>query len=216
MGGPPVKVTTPEDAPFPLTNVDKYVLSLTDEEYQYHDWEEVKNIIAENNLSVLKRKPSDLRRYMEWTTQTKAEYESMTNYLLHHRLPKTWGCLPFIPASTIPFEDPSDYKVLLNDWPYGLTPNLTHIVVWSRIAIETDVETGDMTPDSRHDTEAFVRRFFIDRLGPGGDDKVLWFKNWVALQSVRALEHIHVIVRDIDKEVLDEWTKDLDCHKLLN
>ncbi|KAI1460665.1 hypothetical protein F4805DRAFT_454592 [Annulohypoxylon moriforme] len=207
---------TPDDAPFPLTDVDRWVLSLTDEEYHYHDWEEMKQIIGENNLSVLKRKPSDLRRYMKWTAETKAEYGSMTNYLIKNRLPQTWGSPPFTPTSTIPFDNPSDYRVLINDWPYGLTPNMTHIVVWSRTPIETDPETGDMTPESRRTVTNFVKQFFIDKLGPDGDDRVLWFKNWVALQSVRALEHIHVIVKDVEKSLLDEWTNELDCHKLLN
>ncbi|KAI0115147.1 hypothetical protein F4814DRAFT_308426 [Daldinia grandis] len=215
MSDVPIKVG-PEDAPFPLTDVDKWILSLTDEEYQYHDWEDVKKIIEENNLSVLKRKPSDLRRYMKWTAEIKTEYGSMTNYLMEHRLPKVWGSPPFKPASTTPFEDPSDYRVLINDWPYGMMPNMTHIVVWSRTTIPTDPETGDMTAESRDTVKDFVKSFFIDKLGPGGDDKVLWFKNWVALQSVRALEHIHIIVRDVDKATLDKWTEELDCHRLLN
>ncbi|KAI2466582.1 hypothetical protein F4781DRAFT_349541 [Annulohypoxylon bovei var. microspora] len=215
MSDAPVKVAV-DDAPFPLTDVDRWVLSLTDEEYHYHDWEEMKQIIGENNLSVLKRKPSDLRRYMKWTAETKAEYGSMTNYLIKHRLPKAWGSPPFIPASTIPFDDPSDYRVLINDWPYGLTPNMTHIVVWSRTTIETNPETGDMTSESRRTVTNFVKEFFTDKLGPDGDDRVLWFKNWVALQSVRALEHIHIIVKDIEKTLLDEWTRELDCHRLPN
>lgn len=128
---------------------------------------------------------------MKWTAETKAEYGSMTNYLIKHRLPQTWGSPPFIPASTIPFDDPSDYRVLLNDWPYGLTPDMTHIVVWSRTPIETDPETGDMTPESRRTVSNFVQEFFIDKLGPDGSDRVLWLKNWVALQSVRALERMY-------------------------
>jgi hypothetical protein len=36
----------PEEAPFPLTDVDKWVLSLTDEEFHYHDWEEMRKIIG--------------------------------------------------------------------------------------------------------------------------------------------------------------------------
>jgi hypothetical protein len=89
-------------------------------------------IPGENNLSVLKRKPSDLRRYMEWTIKIKAQYGSMTNYLMVFRLPKAWGSPPFTPASSVPFADPSDYRVLTNDWPYGLTPDITHLVVWLR------------------------------------------------------------------------------------
>lgn len=34
------------DAPFPLTDTDKYVLSQTDEEYSYHYWDELKEIIG--------------------------------------------------------------------------------------------------------------------------------------------------------------------------
>lgn len=153
---------------------------------------------------------------MKWTAETKAEYGSMTNYLMAHRLPKTWGPPPFKPASDVPFADPSDYRVLINDWPYGMTPNMTHIVVWSRTPIETDNVRGDMTPESRKVVSDFIQRFFIDRLGPGGGDQVLWFKNWVALQSVRALEHIHVIVRDVEKDILDEWARELECHRLQN
>lgn len=161
----------------------------------------------------MKRKPSDLRRYMKWTAETKAKYGSMTQYLLAHRLPKIWGAPPFTPKSNIPFEDPSDYSVLLNDWPYGLTSDITHIVVWSRTPIKTDAQTGDMTPESRSTIQDFVQRFFIDRLGPGGEDRVLWFKNWVALQSVPALEHIHLMVKDVGQDILDEWTRKIDGHE---
>ena len=36
-----------EDHPFPLTDTDRYVLSLTDEQYVHHDWADLKNIIGE-------------------------------------------------------------------------------------------------------------------------------------------------------------------------
>ncbi|KAI1116969.1 hypothetical protein F5Y14DRAFT_12892 [Nemania sp. NC0429] len=200
--------TPPEEPPFPLTEVDKWVLSLTDEEFHYHDWEDLKKIIGGNDLAVLKRKPSDLRRYMAWTTETKAQYGSMTNYLLTHRLPKAWGSPPFTPASSVPFHDKSDYSVLINDWPYGLTTDIAHIVVWSRTIIDTDPQTGDMTLESREVVSNFVKRVFIDKLGPEGEAKVLWFKNWVALQSVRTLEHIHVMVKDASPELLRGWTQE--------
>ena len=41
-----------------------------------------------------------------------------------------------------------------------------------------------------------------------GDDRVLWFRNWTGLQSVRGLEHVHVLVRDAPKVLLDRWTRD--------
>jgi hypothetical protein len=126
----------------------------------------------------------------------------MTAYLIQHRLP--WGSPPFTYNSSIPFSDPSDFKILLNDWPYGVTDDITHIVVWSKTPIATDEETGDVTGESRAVIRAFVKRTFVDRLGDG--ERVLWFKNWVQLQSVRALEHIHILVRNATKEDLEFWT----------
>ncbi|KJZ77038.1 hypothetical protein HIM_03359 [Hirsutella minnesotensis 3608] len=195
----------PQEPPFPLTSVDKWVLSQTDDEFKKHDWANLQHIIETNQLSVLKRKPSDLRRYMKWTSEIKAEYGSMTQYILANRLPKAWGRPPFAPESHVPFEKPADYAVLINDWPYGLEPGIVHIVVWSRTLIPTDSESGDLTPESRALVQDFVKRYFVDALGPGGEGQVLWFKNWVALQSVRTLEHFHVLVRDVDDEILERW-----------
>ena len=65
-----------------------------------------------------------------------------------------------------------------------------------------------MTPKSRAQVQEFVQRTFVDRVRdlPGDKDKVQWFKNWTALQSVPGLEHLHVLVRDIPREIIAEWT----------
>lgn len=44
-----------EEHPFPLTDVDRWVLSQTDEEYQKHSWDELKDIVGMNgnNMSTL-------------------------------------------------------------------------------------------------------------------------------------------------------------------
>jgi hypothetical protein len=75
-------------------------------------------------------------------------------------------------------------------------------VVWSKTPIPTG-EDGDLTPESRRNLEGWVRRTFGEMVG---EEKVLWFKNWVHLQSVRALEHFHVLVRGASKEDLEFWT----------
>ena len=72
--------------------------------------------------------------------------------------------------------------------------------------------TGDVTAESRALIEDFVRETFAEPLdalfGPGrGRENVLWFKNWVALQSVRGVDHIHVLLRDVPKHLVDDWTK---------
>lgn len=114
----------------------------------------------------------------------------------------------FACESSIPFEDSDDYKILRNDWPYALTPDITHLVVWLKNQIPVDEATGDVTPESRHRIEDFVDRTFVEGLGQSDDakDNVLWFKNWAQLQSVRGLEHIHVLVRNVPDEIVFQWT----------
>ncbi len=36
-----------QDHPFPLTDADRHVLTLTDDEYVKHDWAELKRVIGE-------------------------------------------------------------------------------------------------------------------------------------------------------------------------
>jgi hypothetical protein len=216
-----------DEAPFPLTDVDRWVLAQTDDEFKCHTWDELRQVIRTvtatrlisalfssntpapetNQLALLKRRPSDLRRYIRWTAETKAQYGNITSFLLATRLPKSWGLPPFTPASDTPFADASDYTVLINDWPYGFAPGITHIVAWSRTPIPTDDTVGDMTPEGRKTVAEFVKRYFVDSLGPGGEAKVMWFKNWVALQSVRTVDHVHVLVRDVEPAVLRAWTR---------
>ena len=113
-------------------------------------------------------------------------------------------------TNPIPFAD-SDYKILRNDWPYGVAPGITHLVVWLRTPVPVKEDGGDLTEESRALIEGFVQRTFVARLASTGrfedpEAHVLWFKNWSALQSVRALEHVHVLVRDVPVEILLEWT----------
>lgn len=114
-------------------------------------------------------------------------------------------------SNPIPFADPGDYKILRNDWPYGLAPGITHLVVWLRTPLPTS-EGGYLTAESRALVEDFVQKTFVERLAMSNagnldpKSQVLWFKNWGALQSIRALEHVHVLVRDVPEDILREWT----------
>lgn len=167
--------------------------------------------LASQKLDSLKRKPSDLRRYMTWTNNVKAKYGSITNYICLRRL--HWP-LDRDPATQChnqtPFADPRDYKILWNDWPYGVDPEIQHVVVWVKNYIPVKPETGEITPESHAMIDEFVNRKFVARLQaesvPDPKDRVCWFKNWTALQSVRAVEHVHVLLRGVPEELLVEWT----------
>lgn len=112
----------------------------------------------------------------------------------------------------VPFADPADYRILRNDWPYGLAPGISHLVVWLRTPLPVATAEGHLTDESRALIDGFVQRTFVARLAvdakrfPDPKSQVLWFKNWVGLQSVRALEHVHILVRDVPEDILFEWS----------
>ncbi len=117
----------------------------------------------------------------------------------------------FTVQDPIPFTSPVDYRILRNDWPYGVADDIVHLVVWLKTPIAVNPADGFLIPESRALIERFVDKTFVQRLkqeGGHGDagDAVLWFKNWTALQSVGALEHVHVMVRGADQGILTEWT----------
>lgn len=67
-----------------------------------------------------------------------------------------------------------------------------------------------MTPDSKKLLEEFVDHSFVRALKAHGleaQDRVQWFKNWTGLQSIRGLEHFHVLIRDAPQTLIDVWTQ---------
>lgn len=142
----------------------------------------------------------------------------MNNFVVQERLhwkpidsTKPISATSFSHYSDEPFADSRDYKVLLNDWPYGFEPGIKHLLVWSRTPIAVDDVRGDVTPQSRKLIEGFVEIFFVRRLAEAlgvkaeARGRVMWFKNWVSLQSVRGVDHVHVLVKDLPEGVLGDW-----------
>ncbi|PSN73299.1 hypothetical protein BS50DRAFT_514501 [Corynespora cassiicola Philippines] len=208
----PTALPFPRDnPPFQLTAIDWHQLSITDAEFTPHTWEDLHRLISAHQLDELKRWPSFLKAYLAWTAHVKAKYGSATQYLLQQRLLWTplssTGAFRFELKSETPFECPEDYKIIRNDWTYAVTEGISHIVVWSKKPLPADDE-GALTIEGRKLVEDFIRREFRDRVGEkSGEEgsKVQWFKNTTNLQSVRSLEHVHVLVRDVDEEVLNRW-----------
>jgi hypothetical protein len=118
----------------------------------------------------------------------------------------------FTHHSSVPFEDRRDYAILLNDWPYGFDSGIKHILVWTRTPIAVDDDRGDVTPESKRIIEEFVERQFVVALAneagfslEKAKERVMWFKNWVSLQSVRGVDHVHILVRDTPEKLLEQW-----------
>lgn len=86
-----------------------------------------------------------------------------------------------------------------------MEPGIEHFVVWVKQRLPVDGK-GDLTAEGREMVEGFVEREFRKTVGEEDKgSKVLWFKNSTDLQSVRSLEHVHVLVRGVSEEVLERW-----------
>ena len=101
-----------------------------------------------------------------------------------------------------------------NDWPYGFEPGIKHILVWSRTPIAVDDTRGDVTSELKRVIEEFVESHFVRALAEEegislveAKSRVMWFKNWVSLQSVRGVDHVHVLVKDAPESLLQQWFK---------
>ena len=84
------------------------------------------------------------------------------NFVVKDRL--HWTDL--IPRSSIPFSEPSDVKILYNDWPYGVDQKIVHLVIWTKFDLEDDPLTDDLTPKARKEIENYVNTTFCSRVHP--------------------------------------------------
>jgi hypothetical protein len=207
----PTALPFPRDnPPFPLTAIDWHQLTLTDADSTPHSWTDLTSLISSNKLEELKRWPSALKAYLAWTAHVKQKYGSVMTYLLDQRLhwtplPDETGALRFPVKNAVPFGDAEDFTILRNDWGYALEPGVCHVVVWLKQRLPVD-ERGALSAEGREMVDAFVEREFRRGVDEGErGSQVLWFKNGTDLQSVRSLEHVHVLLRDAEEEVLKRW-----------
>ena len=135
-------------------------------------------------MDLFERVPTDLRRYLHYNHDLKKTHGSVLKFVQDERL--RWE--EIIPSADPHFTNPADFKILWNDWPYGLETGISHIVVWTKFLIDEDPSSsdGDMTDEAREEIEAFVRKTFCDE-GQIPRERLVWFKNWRALKSVHAI-----------------------------
>jgi Protein of unknown function (DUF3605) len=132
------------------------------------------------------------------------------NFIQYERL--HWDSIT--PSSDPPFTNCADYKILVNDWPYGIDLEISHLVVWTKFVFETDAETGDLTERARAEIEEFVRGKFC---GVGGVERkdLVWFRNWSSLKSVHAVGKCLTYQKVCEKPFTNvEWYRALSHHDL--
>ncbi|KAI9904829.1 hypothetical protein N3K66_001358 [Trichothecium roseum] len=206
------------DCPVYLAGIsakDRSIISTPDAEYVRQSWDEVREIVRSNRLELFQRVPSELRAYRRFTHWLAQEWGSIARYLAVCRL--HWPYPPPLPPVSGPrrggskgaagmFGREDEYKILYNDWPYGLDERVVHLVVWTKFPLEEDPETQDLTAEAREAIARFVTETFSPAVKQSSH--LLWFKNWSALKSVHAIEHLHVMLYDPDPDAIRRLTGD--------
>ncbi|KAG5957469.1 hypothetical protein E4U58_005991 [Claviceps cyperi] len=197
---PPDQLTA-ECPPFllNLSSKDERIIGTPDTDFDILPWDNVVNIVRTNKLEQFHRKPSQLRRYKAFTFQLASQYGSVAAFILRERL--RWQ--EPVQARGAPFQCADDVKILWNDWPYGIDKRIVHLVVWTKFELRSDPLTGDLTEEARMEIDDFVARTFSSRMSASN---VVWFKNWVSLKSVHAVEHFHVMMFDPDPAFIRDIT----------
>ncbi|KAK1564044.1 uncharacterized protein LY79DRAFT_530661 [Colletotrichum navitas] len=190
-----------KNAPVKLSDKDIKALRDGSEESEPQSWEEVKGAIAAGETGRLRRSPRDLRNYMLWHAEVSKTYGSVVQYVRRERL--HWP-EPIVARNAEPFAHADDWTVIWNDWPYHLAHGMMHLVVWSKSGITVDPETGLPTEHSTRLVESFLDRVFGQTLGCRRGEDLLWFKQKTESQSVKALEHIHVVLRNVPEERVEK------------
>ncbi|GJC96259.1 hypothetical protein ColKHC_05085 [Colletotrichum higginsianum] len=173
-------------APFKLSDEDIRVLRGQSERLEPHTWDEVKGMIV---------------RTGRWHAEIGKTHGSVLEYVRHERLhwPKH-----IIARDAVPFAHADDWKIIWNDWPYDLADGMMHLVIWSKSRTAVDPETGLPTDHTAKLIESFLDRTFGETLGCRRGQDLLWFKQKTAWQSVKALEHIHVLLRNVPEERVEK------------
>ncbi|KAF2875914.1 hypothetical protein BDV95DRAFT_562966 [Massariosphaeria phaeospora] len=177
---------------------DKKIIGTPDAEHRNLPWDEVRELVRNDRVDLFHRKPSDLRRYRQYTHRLVKECGSIMNFIVNERL--QWKTM--VPRGK-PFEFDEDIKILCNDWPYGIDASIVHLVVWTKFELDDDPVTGLSTAESQQEIEAYMKRKFGGRVEA---ENIVWFKNWKSLKSVHAVEHFHVMLYNADPEFVKEIT----------
>lgn len=142
---------------------DLRVVSTPDSDYEIQTWDEVCDIVSTNTLERFQRVPSQLRRYKAFSYKLAKKYGTIADFVLTERLKWTEPVV----ARGAPFQYADDYKILYNDWPYGLDSRIIHLVVWTKFELKAGSVGGDLTGKARDEIEAFVTKTFRNKMPQG-------------------------------------------------
>ncbi|SMN21219.1 similar to Saccharomyces cerevisiae YPL067C Putative protein of unknown function [Maudiozyma saulgeensis] len=179
-------------------------------------WKDVQEYINSGELYKLRRSKDETIKYRAHKELLKKENISIIDHILH-KLNWNLDNLEDLNATKFPndndklkacFSDKDYFKLLPNDFPYMFEPNIIHLLVWSKIRLpiylddhtEVSMEKHNdvlptMNPEMKDKINKFLMKTLQKKLGLEPIKDYVWFINYTSLQSIRAISHIHLLIR---------------------
>lgn len=181
-------------------------------------WDDVIKYINNKELFKLRRSKEQTDRYHKHKDELKRQNMTVSQFLLQKKL--KWDENEIYELNHTKYITAQQrlnailtkrqlFKVTLNDFPYNYEPNVLHLLVWSKIRLPiyindtTDIDNintdNNTYPEMNPECEMLVNKFLSKtlhdkyKLSYGVD--YVWFVNYLNLQSIKDLSHIHVLIK---------------------
>ncbi|ANZ74511.1 BA75_00412T0 [Komagataella pastoris] len=158
-------------------------------------WDQLVEIVNRNDIDKLYRSRDCKKCYDMHKQHLIYQGSSVENYVLQKLQWHKGDNGNYFGESSRP------YQIERNQFPYYFTPDLVHFVAWLKTEIPPDPHSplGDISDETRKSLDALITELFVLRVGIDRS-RLIWFRNWGALQSIKGVPHIHIVVKDLSKE----------------
>lgn len=177
------------------------------------NWYQAEDVIRNNELGKFKRSFEELTKYRQHRANLKRQGIPSINKLLADELgwvqvDKNYKIISkenLKAKSTKLLNHSDDIKITMNRFPYHFTKDIAHLLVWTKIPISNDPKSpiGDISPQTRRTINNYITKLFVSTYGIP-QENILWFRNWTELQSIKEFSHIHVLIKALSHEKIQE------------
>lgn len=171
------------------------------------NWASIKQNIESGELQNLKRSPIETEKYHEHKRILAEKNIEIGDYILNKL---GWTLTELASVNDISEEEKLSlsfsrkdlYKLSVNDFPYNFEPQVSHLLIWSKINLplyNKNESSTDMNPEMKTKIETFIHNNLSKYLDLDMKDDYCWFINYRNLQSIKGIAHVHLLIRCVDE-----------------
>ncbi|CCF58252.1 hypothetical protein KAFR_0E00980 [Kazachstania africana CBS 2517] len=181
-------------------------------------WTEIKHYIHTGELPTLRRSQSETAKYHKHKDYVRDVLKlSMHDYVLKKL---DWKQNELDELNNVKYPTNDDkiqhsfskedyYKVTVNDFPYKFEPRVVHLLVWSKIKLPIYMQGDEKDETMTEKIDEFFAKTLNVKFDMEKERDYAWFINYVSLQSIKAISHVHLLIRLPDNHPKFHYTTEL-------